>query len=105
MCAHTRPNIYTNIYVRIYRGSGCILFMASLASTLYSALTASIDHWHVIEFNLMKYSNHMSLSLSIRIFFGCQAAESENNHYKLPLQLVVFLKSLWSHRLKSAFNL
>lgn len=98
--------------------------MASLASTLYSALTASIDHWHVIEFNLMKYtlcpyvaftlhklrisfpsSSSSSFSSSL---FGCQAAESENNHYKLPFATCHRICGGGGggegHRLKCAFN-
>lgn len=107
MCAHTRPNIYTNIYVCINRGSASIPFMASLASTLYSALTASIDHWHVIEFNLMKYSTHMSLSLSMRIFFfsAVKRRKVKTIIINYLCNLSFFLKSIWSHRLKSAFNL
>jgi len=36
-------------------------FMAPLA--LYFTLTVSIDHWHVIEFNLMKYFSQYVVAL------------------------------------------
>jgi len=41
-------------------------FMAPLA--LYFTLTVSIDHWHVIEFNLMKYFSQYVVAL--RKFFN-----------------------------------
>lgn len=33
------------------------------ASALYFPLTVSIDHWHVIEFNLMKYFSQYVVAL------------------------------------------
>lgn len=48
--SRNEPN-WTELKARIQLGDAS--FMAPLV--LYFALTVSIDHWHVIEFNLMKY--------------------------------------------------